>query len=240
VPYENLNTVQVSGQPPTDHSVSSALTGTCAYFKNLDFHLIGHIQKAPAVVGCVAWIAHEKILEALSECVAVSLIVQKEENLRPDFPDAPGHIQKMQQAYSNLRGRFWRYDKTIGYPYMKAVYRRDASIEAVRCAGYGPPSGAGKKTRPNMHHKFLVFCRYDTEQSMGYGGDPYEAVDGITPYGVWTGSFNFTFNGTISFENAVYLTDPEIVKAYFLEWSQIAVISEPLTWQSQTVNPDWA
>ena len=91
-----------------------------------------------------------------------------------------------------------------------------------------------------MHHKFLVFCRYETEQSLGYGGDPYEAVDGITPYGVWTGSFNLTHNGTMSFENAIYLTDPDIVRAYFLEWSQIAAISEPLTWQDQTIDPEWS
>jgi hypothetical protein len=235
--FDNLNTVQINGNPQVDHSLTSTSTGTCAYFKNLDAHLIGHILKAPAVVGCVAWLAHEKILEALSNCVAVSLVVQKEEYLRPDYAVTAHYLRERHKAYSKLKGRFWRYDKTIGYPYLKALYRRDASIEAVRCTGYGPdPTG---KTHPNMHHKFLVFCRYATEETMGFGGDPYEAVDGIAPYAVWTGSFNFTYNGTMSFENAIYLTDPEIVNAYFLEWSQIAVLSEPLKWQNETIDPEW-
>lgn len=239
--FNNLNSIPINGNPQVDHSQTSTSTGTCAYFKNLDAHLINHIKKAPAVVGCVAWLAHEKILAALADCVAVSLIVQKEENLRPDYAVTRDYVRRMQDAYSKLHGRLWRYDETIGYPYMKAIYRRDAAIEAVRCTGYAPPSlDAVNKTRPNMHHKFLVFCKYETEKFMGYGGDPYEAVNGITPYGVWTGSFNFTFNGTMSFENAVYLTDPEIVYAYFMEWSQVAVISEPLSWQSSTVAPGWA
>src|SRR6185503_19994995 len=124
---------KVFGAPQTDHSISSTSTGVCAYFKNLDAHLIEHIRQAPAVVGCVAWLAHKKILDALSECVAVSLIVQQEENLRPDGSNDADHIKKMREAYSKLHGRMWRYDKTIGYPYMKAVARhKDASIDAVR------------------------------------------------------------------------------------------------------------
>lgn len=40
----------------------------------------------------------------------------------------------------------------------------------------------------------------------------------IVPYAVWTGSFNFTKNACASFENAVVLREPAIVKAFFEEY----------------------
>jgi hypothetical protein len=236
---ENLNKIRVHGKPLKDHTLVSGSSGTCAYFRGLDKHLIKHIRAAPAVVGCVAWLAHEGILKALADCTAVSIVVQKEDYLRPDAMDGEDYLRKRQELYRELHGRFWRYDETIGYPYMMSVYRKDASIDAIRCVGYSKPKAGNLAARPNMHNKFLVFCRYDSEETMGYNGDPYEAVDGITPYGVWTGSFNFTNNGTKSFENAVYLVEPDIVKAYFMEWSQLVAISEPLDWAKPTVDPEW-
>jgi phosphatidylserine/phosphatidylglycerophosphate/cardiolipin synthase-like enzyme len=56
---------------------------------------------------------------------------------------------------------------------------------------------------------------------------------------VWTGSFNFTYTGTRSFENAIYIEDPEVSRAYFNEWEQIAALSEPLDWESPYVAPQW-
>lgn len=59
------------------------------------------------------------------------------------------------------------------------------------------------------------------------------------PSAVWTGSFNFTQNSELSLENALYITDPEIVAAYFEEYGQIAAISEPLDWESKWIAPEW-
>lgn len=64
---------------------------------------------------------------------------------------------------------------------------------------------------PRMHHKFLIM-----EKSNG-------AV------GVWTGSFNFTKNATNSLENAVFITDENIVRQYREEFIQLFCLSGELT-----------
>ena len=61
----------------------------------------------------------------------------------------------------------------------------------------------------------------------------------IHPYAVWTGSFNFTRNATMSFENAVVLYDPNIVRAYYHEYGQIVFLSESLDWTKSWMNADY-
>lgn len=61
----------------------------------------------------------------------------------------------------------------------------------------------------------------------------------ITPYAVWTGSFNFSKSATQSFENALYILDPSIIQAYLSEWNQIAALSESLDWDSDVLSPDF-
>ncbi|MNG29679.1 hypothetical protein D3C84_1151500 [compost metagenome] len=82
-----------------------------------------------------------------------------------------------------------------------------------------------------MHNKFIVFAKVDDGSI-----DTFET---ITPYAVWTGSFNFTKSATLSLENALFITDAKIVKAYFEEYGQIAAMSEELDWTSEWVTPDW-
>ena len=83
-----------------------------------------------------------------------------------------------------------------------------------------------------MHNKFLVFCKT-------LKGDEDGDREVIVPKSVWTGSFNFSKNATNSLENAVYIRDEKIAKAYFSEWSQIEGLSEPLDWESEWVAPEW-
>jgi hypothetical protein len=42
-----------------------------------------------------------------------------------------------------------------------------------------------------------------------------------------------------SLENAVLLTDPDIAKANYQEWQEVAFISEPLDWEQDWVQPEW-
>src|SRR5713226_2851783 len=46
---------------------------TLAFFKGLEKHLIQFIQEAEVILGCVAWVTSEPILEALSEKKGVSI-----------------------------------------------------------------------------------------------------------------------------------------------------------------------
>ncbi len=106
----------------------------------------------------------------------------------------------------------------------------DPSIEAVRCVGNH--NRDKKPAFPRMHNKFLVFAKVSP------GSDEHES-ETIEPYAVWTGSFNFTKNATKSLENALYITEPSIVKAFFDEYGQIAAVSEPLDWTSDWAEPEW-
>ena len=82
-----------------------------------------------------------------------------------------------------------------------------------------------------MHNKFLVFCKVKNT-----GKDQFHILE---PYAVWTGSFNFSYAASMSLENAIYLTEPNIVMAYFKEFAQIYAISEELDWQSEWCSPEF-
>ena len=90
--------------------------------------------------------------------------------------------------------------------------------EAIRCAGNLNTDKS--PAMPRMHHKFMLFCN---EKSI--------------PYKVWTGSFNFTQNGTRSLENAVVISEPEIVAAYWQEWAYVYAMSENLNWTQKWCSP---
>jgi phosphatidylserine/phosphatidylglycerophosphate/cardiolipin synthase-like enzyme len=105
-------------------------------------------------------------------------------------------------------------------------------IDPFRCVGN---HNRDKRVAfPRMHNKFLVFCRPkdDIPEQDGGSFDP-------KPYAVWTGSFNLTKNAGMSLENALFLTDPKLVKAYFEEWEQIMTVSEPLDWERDWAEPEW-
>jgi phosphatidylserine/phosphatidylglycerophosphate/cardiolipin synthase-like enzyme len=83
-----------------------------------------------------------------------------------------------------------------------------------------------------MHNKFLIFSKVE-ESTEDHG------IETVTPYAVWTGSFNLTKNATMSLENALFITDKKIVNAYFEEYGQIAAMSEELNWSSEWTAPEW-
>jgi hypothetical protein len=37
----------------------------------------------------------------------------------------------------------------------------------------------------------------------------------------------------------LFLTDRKVVEAYYREWERIEVISEPLNWETDWVEPEW-
>lgn len=227
----NLNNLRIpddggAGYQLNDNEVHSADGLTDVYFKDLQKHLIERIRKAEVVIGCVAWLTSFPILEALSKTTGVSIIVQKEDFLRPDVGDYNGWKYKLRHAYKKLPkllDRFW-FDDTI-LSHMSTF--GDSSIDPVRCVGN---HNADKGVLPRSHHKFVLFC--DLMETIH--GDVYCA-----PYEVWTGSFNFTQNATLSFENAIVLRDINIVRAFYREYAQVAALSEPLDWQSRWAAPEW-
>lgn len=100
---------------------------------------------------------------------------------------------------------------------------------------------------PRSHHKFVLFCKVEEgcqcsecqeRLSLEYQEKPRVTMH-VHPYAVWTGSFNFTKNATMSFENAVVLYDTNIVHAYFYEYAQIAFLSESLDWTQPWMSPNY-
>lgn len=209
-------------EPLKDYSAVS--TPVQVVFRDLETRLIQFLTNDTphvAVVGCVAWLTSLPILEAMSHTQGCALVVQKEDFLRPDLAPGPLWRQELREAYGSLR-ELDRHQFPGLLGNMSVAWTPE--IDPVRCLGNH--NRDRKAACPRVHHKFVVLCR-----TGGWGL--------LEPYAVWTGSFNFTKNGTRSLENAVILHDPVIVQAYFDEFQQIAAISEPLDWESNWCEPEW-
>lgn len=227
----NLNASEI----PTDSAMTESLKdysielgNVSVYFRDIEKKLIEHISKASVVVGVVAWMTNQRILNALKNVGGVSIIVQKEDFLRPDVGATGSWRRTLRNSYEAIRGNLYRMD------FQDTVLNEmsvccDPSIEAVRCVG----NYNRDKTPafPRAHDKFLVFCRSEEKGEHQYCS--------LKPYAVWTGSYNFTANAAMSFENAVMIWDPVISMAYLKEFAQIAALSEPLDWDSDWVAPEW-
>lgn len=214
-----------------------SITKAAAYFRDLETYLLRHIDQAEAVVGCVAWLTNLKILHALSTKQAVSIIVQKEEFLRPDLePLTPNWKAILRRHYDAIPPIVNPGNLMAGW--LEIRESEDAiglgtPLYAVgmRCIGY---TKSQEQTLPRMHHKFLVFLRQrdKADKKVEEGAWPY------LPYAVWTGSYNITKNGNCSLENALYVQDMRLAEAYCNEWAQLIEVSEPIDWTKPYSAPD--
>ncbi|KAJ3079323.1 hypothetical protein HK102_003865, partial [Quaeritorhiza haematococci] len=196
------------------------------YFRNAMASLVDKILQADVVYGCAAWMTHKGILNALGKCKGVSIVVSKEDWMRPDTMD-PG----LQKLYSKLSA-LGNHVRAIPHSGIKSMSMIDCDLgsDPVRCCGnYNQEKVV---TWPRMHHKFLVFARYQK-------GDDGEGKTWIEPYAVWTGSLNLTHNSENSLENGVYIEDRGLALAYSKEFGQVYAISEPLDWEHKWVCPEY-
>ncbi len=211
-----------------DNSVCSADGSLDVYFRNLEERLLEHIKAADGIFGCVAWLTNARILAALRG-KDVALVVQKEDFLRPDFGQRENWKTELRAAYDALHCSVTRFDfRNI---VSRLSFGGDESIQPVRCMGNH--NRERKPAFPRMHNKFIIFAKIKRARER-YSWETY-----IEPYAVWTGSYNFTANAGFSLENALYITSPEIVRAYYAEFAQVVVFSEPLDWESTWVAPEW-
>jgi phospholipase D-like protein len=270
----NLNALKI----PTDHMEGmplkdpSCIDGSVeCVFKNLEQRLIVEIRKYPVVFGCVAWLTHFDILDALASCNTVSLVVQKEDFLRPDFDGGPSK-EILRQKYQHLNGigmrttgpsvEQWQGNKRLSITTQGFLSEYGAGLipqlstcsdlgsEAVRCCGNLVQKG---RAAPRMHHKFLVFADIVVEEEAPKDPPAFVFEESETnsaliagfsrghvkPVAVWTGSFNFTQNAVLSFENAVIISDQKIAQAYTVEFEQIFALSESLDWATEYVEPEY-
>ena len=210
-----------------DNSLAGPDRVTSVYFRDLDKHLIDHINQADAVLGCVAWLTNGSILDALSRKSVVSIVVQKEDFLRPDTGNLKDWKNWLRRKYDSLKCDVDRYSFDNNIISHLSICS-DPTIDPIRCAGnYNRDR---MPAFPRMHNKFMVFA--EIVQS-------FDEEPSLNPYAVWTGSFNLTENSCSSLENALFITDPEIVQAYYKEFGQIVAISEELDWETDWMAPQW-
>jgi hypothetical protein len=223
------------------------------HFEDIEKALIRYISQSKFCLGCVAWLTNERILSALSNCSVVSIIVQKEDFLRPDYMGIKADWHKKQDAFKKKIKQMYealprgvcqddfifdldedeqdkielnsRINEKINQMYQETKinpglisFGTDWETDPIRTLG--EINEEQLPAFPRMHHKFLIFCKWFYE-----------------PYAVWTGSFNFSFNGTQSLENGVYITDESIVKAYWFEWVFNFIRSESLDWSHEYKKP---
>jgi len=213
-----------------------------AVFNDLAHACAEFITGADAIVGCVAWLTSPVVLRALATVPAVSIIVQKEDFLRPD---SKGSRDETKADYARLHGL---YRSALPQSSALSFASADEQIEPVRCMGV--ENRTQRVAMPRMHHKFLV--RFSTTARHAYES-PFSRVHGAEPendhdhavlgalqaQAVWTGSFNMTHNGDRSLENAVVIRDRAVADRYTDEWSWVLAMSEPLDWKSEWVEPQW-
>ena len=230
---ENLNSLQIPDDGPREFwkqsknlSCSSSSARVDVVFRDLRTELLKRIYASEFVVGCVAWLTDFTILEALAAVPkGVSIVVQKEDFLRPDLGAQGSWQTRLRELYSKLPMLPERHG--LGGLVSELSYACDPTLQSVRCVGNH--NTEKKPASPRMHNKYLVFGRLNDSQW------PPE----ITPETVWTGSFNFTRNASMSFENAVIIQDMSIAAAYYGEWAQILALSEELNWTVNWCAPEW-
>jgi hypothetical protein len=192
------------------------------YFENLEDVLAAQISCWPVIFGCMAWLTNAKVLNALASRRNVSIIVQKEDFLRPDSDNWSS--RRLKEQYNRIPATNM---EDAGLLYNRQTDEK--TIEGVRCVGIRQIRG---KTSPRMHHKFMVFCTYETY--------PHRSNDGFySPQAVWTGSFNATANGSRSLENAILIRDQRVANCFRNEWAAILGLSEPLDWNSEYIAPQY-
>lgn len=203
-----------------DHSVTSG--NVRVVFRDIEPFIVNAIREHDSVFGCVAWLTNRNILRALASRQDTSIIVQKEDFLRPDRGGPRGaELRRLYKKLPNDRGNDGTYH--FGYNCASGL-----ETEAVRCVGYASNKD---RTIPRMHHKFLVLCSQEKE--------PESGCVQVTPEAVITGSYNMTENATRSLENIVFIKDGAIASAYYDEFVTIYGISESLDWTKPYVDPNY-
>ena len=206
-------------------------------FTDLRARLVTEIRRYPAVIGCTAWLTDQHVLAALAECQFVSMIVQKEDFLRPDVGQSTENARSQAlDYYERLPSGTREYELAGGSPTGLLSYCGDITLEPIRCIGVRP-NDTQQRDHPRMHHKFLVFCDWQPAHPVGEEWDMAPAM--LVPQADWTGSFNPMTNGSRSLENAVLIRDHRVAQAFAREHAILLAVSEPLNWTERYVAPEW-
>lgn len=190
---ENLNnlTIDPDGEsvPLTDESVADDRVEVV--FRRLDERLIQLINEHEYLFGCVAWLTHPQILDAMVG-KSVAVVVQKEDFLRPDSRgDRQSWKADLRRRYQRLACELQRFEFNGRLRNMSFA---SGEFDAVRCVGNH--NRDKEPAFPRAHHKFVVFGkRVDPAKIVEHSNQLFaDESRTVLLTAVWTGSFNFTKN----------------------------------------------
>lgn len=235
---ENFGRLRVDALDATYEFAPGAGTfegqSVAVYLDDLEASLLAWLSKQEAVVGCVAWLTNEKVLNALNSLKICQVVMQKEDWMRPDY-DGRHPARHSRKHYDGEAG-FCRLElaETIGLSTCG-----DPSVDRFRCFGQstsaqtsGPMQTAAPPARPVMHHKFLVGCAMQS-----YLDDGYPSLK-LIPRSVWMGSFNMTKGARRNMDSAVVMgAGPAAL--YYREWLDVFSHSERLDFDYEYCVPEW-
>jgi len=224
----NLNALGVPSEHTTEAQRDFGIVTEAhvdVIFRNHRARLVKEISRSSVVLGCVAWLTDAVVLHALSACDHVSIVVQKEDFLRPDLGTV--RFSTLRAQYASLPSTLSRYSLPGGASGLS--YASDPDIAPIRCVGNH--NRDKRPAWPRMHNKFLIFC------DQVDGPDHQESV--VIPRRVWTGSYNISNNAAHSWKNAILIESREVADTFTAEFGQILAFSECLDWTSDWVEPEY-
>ena len=232
---KNLNRVKIRVDKYDDKRLddNSCESQTCkveVVFRNYKERLLKILPRYDTIFGCIAWLTDFDILNRLRG-KRVSIVVQKEDFLKPDYQLKPGEKEKLSKAYTHLDCGEHQYN--LPWPLCHMDTFGAPKFWGVRCVGNH--NRDRNPSHPRMHNKFLVLTNW-IDALDRQDEDEFPLADDAC---VWTGSCNLSRTSHSSLENVVILHDAEIVRAYLNEFAQIMALSEPLDWESDWCAPEY-
>ncbi len=180
-------------------------------FSDLRGELLRWMAHFDVIVGCVAWVTHTDVIDAINGKKLAQVVIQKES----------------WRHERHQHGRAYKEDSGLTHQFPEVAFlQKHEKVGRFRVFGEVEDKGLGAQGRSIMHHKFLVGCELPS------------GTLNIVPESVWMGSFNFTGASNYNRDSAVILGREEAVP-FFWEWHKLLLLSEPFDTKHKHMQPQW-
>ncbi len=178
-------------------------------FEGVIDELCKEIKQANVVFGDVMSVTSKKVISALEGLDSCQLVLNKKSY-------GKHHL------YSRIRCLYT--PRNILYNLEEAIDDGswDDDLESIRYCG-----SLDESEPALMHNKIIVLAKIDPRNFR------------LDPYAVWSGSCNFSFNASRSFENAIITYNRKVAVQYYKEYKQILARSESIKNLNSFYNPQW-
>lgn len=185
------------------------------YFDDIEIHLLKYINESTYIIGCVAWLTNENIIDAIIKKEGCKLIVNKEEYLSSKLHHRNNrYCCNLRNKYDNIKDLCEiKIDKSnpIYNNLIEPLINTNKKGAILTCGIVN--------NKCKLHHKFIIF--YDKS---------------LNPIGVWTGSYNLSVNSNYSLENVIFIKDEYVINEYLKEFIMISKKSEPYNWVNGSID----